>query len=209
MKPYEGDMRYLINTYIQADSAQEIGNLSHLSLTEAIIQVGIRDAIAQKLNQKGKLSKRAIAETIINNVRKTIVRKQLTDPKFYEEMSQLLHDLIQRKRDDVEAYERFLEQAEELIQKMHQKPKDNDVPTLLKGNPEAIILFNNLANIPRSTFQCPEDSQAKAELALQLDQAVRQNAPSGWKGDPVREKQVLNAIFSDNVSRSRSDPSYI
>jgi len=109
MKPYEGDMRYLINTYIQADSAQEIGNLSHLSLTEAIIQVGIRDAIAQKLNQKGKLSKRAIAETIINNVRKTIVRKQLTDPKFYEEMSQLLHDLIQRKRDDVEAYERFLE----------------------------------------------------------------------------------------------------
>jgi len=78
---------------------------------------------------------------------------------------------------------------------MHQKPKDNDVPTLLKGNPEAIILFNNLANIPRSTFQCPEDSQAKAELALQLDQAVRQNAPSGWKGDPVREKQVLNAIF--------------
>jgi type I restriction enzyme R subunit len=113
IKPYEGDMRYLINTYVQADSAQEIGNLSNLSLTEAIIQTGIHDAIAQKLNQKGKLSKRAIAETIINNVRKTIIRDQLTDPKFYEEMSQLLKDLIQQKRDDTESYEKFLKQAEE------------------------------------------------------------------------------------------------
>ena len=195
IKPYEGDMRYLINTYIQADSAQEIGNLSDLSLTEAIIQTGIHDAIAQKLNQKGKLSKRAIAETIINNVRKTIIREQLTDPKFYEEMSQLLNDLIQQKRDDAESYERFLKQAEELIQKMHHKQKDTDFPASLQGNHEAIVLFNNLANIPRSTFQCPEDSQAKAELALQLDQAVRHNAPSGWQGDEVREKQVLNAIF--------------
>jgi len=56
-------------------------------------------------------------------------------------------------------------------------------------------LFNNLASIPHTTFQCPEDSQARAELALQIDQAVRQNAPFGWQGDQVRETQVLNAIF--------------
>ena len=46
---------------------------------------GIHDAIARKLNEKGKLSKNAIAEGIINNVRKTIIRDQLTDPAFYEE----------------------------------------------------------------------------------------------------------------------------
>ncbi|WAS06302.1 type I restriction endonuclease subunit R [Gloeomargaritales cyanobacterium VI4D9] len=195
IKPYEGDMRYLINTYIQADSAQEIGNLSNLSLTEAIIETGIHDAIAQKLNQKGKLSRRAIAETIINNVRKTIIRDQLTDPKFYEEMSQLLNDLIQQKRDDTESYERFLQQAEELIQKMHRKQDDADFPASLQGNHEAIVLFNNLASIPHTTFQCPEDRQARAELALQIDRAVRENAPCGWQGDQVRETQVLNAIF--------------
>ena len=32
-------------------------------------------------------------------------------------------------------------------------------------------------------------------LALRLDQAIRDKAPAGWKGDPAREAQVLNAIF--------------
>jgi type I restriction enzyme R subunit len=54
-------MRHLINTYIQADPAADLGNLSSLSLTELIIETGIHDAIARKLNQKGKLSKNAIA----------------------------------------------------------------------------------------------------------------------------------------------------
>ena len=61
--------RHLINTYIQADPAEDLGNLSSLSLTELIIETSIHD-IAKKLNQKGKLSRNnAIAEGIINNVR--------------------------------------------------------------------------------------------------------------------------------------------
>jgi type I restriction enzyme, R subunit len=73
-------------------------NLNALSLTELIIETGIHDAIARKLNEKGKLSKNAIAEGIINNVRKTIIRDQLTDPRFYAEMSKLLDDLIKQSR---------------------------------------------------------------------------------------------------------------
>ena len=96
IKPYEADMRRLLNTYVQADPAADVGNLSSLSLTDLIIKTGIHDAIARKLNQKGKLSKNAIAEGIINNVRKTIIRDQLTDPRFYAEMSALLEDLIQQ-----------------------------------------------------------------------------------------------------------------
>ena len=94
IKPYEADMRHLLNTYIQADPAADLGNLNSLSLTELIIETGIHDAIARKLNEKGKLSRNAIAEGIINNVRKTIIRNQLTDPRFYAEMSKLLDDLI-------------------------------------------------------------------------------------------------------------------
>lgn len=53
IKPFEADMRHLINTYIQADPASDLGNLSSLSLTELIIETGIHDAIARKLNEKG------------------------------------------------------------------------------------------------------------------------------------------------------------
>jgi hypothetical protein len=118
IKPYEADMRHLINTYIQADPADTLGNLSELSLTELIIQTGIHDAIARKLNAKGQLSKNSVAEAIVNNVRKTIIRDQLTDPRFYAEMSQLLDDLILQKRAGTVSYEEFLQRAEALARRL-------------------------------------------------------------------------------------------
>jgi type I restriction enzyme R subunit len=69
------------------------------------------------------------------------------------------------------------------------------VPATLHGKSEAIVLFNNLASIPATTFQCPLDKADKAKLALEIDLAMREKAPAGWKGDDIREKQVLNALF--------------
>ena len=194
IKPYEADMRHLLNTYVQADPAADLGNLSSLPLTELIIETGIHDAIARKLNEKGKLSRNAIAEGIINNVRKTIIRNQLTDPRFYAEMSKLLADLIKQSRADTVAYEAFLKQAEELVRRMAQKDAGGH-PAMLNGYPGAIVLFNNLSDIPATSFQCPTDEGGRAKLALELDLAMREKAPAGWKGDDIREKQVLNALF--------------
>ena len=184
IKPYEADMRHLINTYIQADPAADLGNLGEMSLTELIVETGIHDAIARKLNEKGKLSKNAIAEGIINNVRKTIIRDQLTDPRFYEQMSKLLDDLIRQSRADAAAYEEFLRKAEALVKRLAAKQPEEGVPAALHGKPEAIVIFNNLpAPSPQSSFQCPVDDDEKAELALRIDVAVRESAPAGWKGD--------------------------
>jgi type I restriction enzyme R subunit len=194
IKPYEADMRHLLNTYVQADPAADLGNLSSLPLTELIIETGIHDAIARKLNEKGKLSRNAIAEGIINNVRKTIIRNQLTDPRFYAEMSKLLADLIKQSRADTVAYQAFLKQAEDLVRRMAQKDAGGH-PAMLNGYPGAIVLFNNLSDIPATSFQCPADEDGKAKLALELDLAMREKAPAGWKGDDIREKQVLNALF--------------
>jgi type I restriction enzyme R subunit len=194
LKPFEGDMRHLINTYIHADPADPIGTIDQYSLVELIVETGIHDAIAKKLNQKGKLSKNAIAEGIINNVRKTIIRDQLTDPRFYEEMSKLLDDLILQQRKDTASYEDFLTKAEALVRRMAQKNTGGH-PHVLNGHPEAVVLFNNLATISSTTFQCPSDEDEKAALALDLDLAMRERAPAGWKGDDTREKQVLNALF--------------
>ena len=46
IKPYEADMRHLLNTYVQADPAADIGKLSELSLPELIIETDIHNAIA-------------------------------------------------------------------------------------------------------------------------------------------------------------------
>ncbi len=194
IKPYEADMRHLLNSYVQADPATNVGDFESLSLTQLIIDTGIHDAIARKLNAKGKLSRNAIAEGIINNVRKTIIRDQLTDPRFYAEMSLLLADLIKQSRADAVAYEVFLANAEALVKRMAGKNIGSH-PASLSGRPGAIVLYNNLASIPATTFQCPRDDEAKAKLALELDLAMREQAPAGWKGDDGREKQVGNALF--------------
>lgn len=194
IKPYEADMRHLINTYILAEPSEELGNLSERTLTELIVESGIHDAIAQKFNQKGKMSNKAIAEGIINNVRKTIIRDQLTDPKFYDEISKLFEDLIQQQRDDTAAYEKFLQQAEVLVKKMAARNMGSH-PRALDGHPGAIALYNNLASIPAGTFECPGDDEGKARVALALDEAMREQAPANWRGDEPKERAVLNALF--------------
>lgn len=194
IKPFEADMRHLLNTYIQADPADPLSTVDNFSLVELIIQTGVHDAIAKKLNAKGKLSKDAIAEGIINNVRKTIIREQLTDPRFYEGMSRLLEDLIKQSRDDAAAYEEFLRKAEALVRQMAQKGSGGS-PAALNGHREATVLFNNLDSISATTFQCPSDEAEKVKLALDIDTAMRGSAPASWRGDPAREAQVLNALF--------------
>ncbi len=194
VKRYEADMRHLLNTYVQAEPAQPVGNLSSLSLIELIIETGIHDAIARRLNEKGKLSRNAIAETIINNVRKTIIRERLTDPRFYEEMSKLLQDLIQMSRADSAAYAEFLRRAEDLARRLARRESGGH-PVVLNGHPEAIIIFRNLDSLPATTFECPADEEGRARLALDIDRVMRERAPAGWRGDVARERQVANSLF--------------
>jgi type I restriction enzyme R subunit len=200
IKPYEADMRHLINTYIQADSAADLGELSEMSLTELIIETGIHDAIARKLNEKGRLSKNAIAEGIINNVRKTIIRDQLTDPRFYAQMSKLLDDLIKQSRADAAAFEEFLRKAEALAKRLAAKQPEAGVPAVLHGKHEAMVIYNNLPGIlmaahGKASRAAEPRSDELAELALKIDRTMRERAPAGWKGDQAREAQVLNALF--------------
>lgn len=189
IKPYEADMRHLINTYIQAEPAQALGELAELSLTELIIETGIHDAIAKKLNAKGRLSKNAIAETIINNVRKTIIRDRLTDPRFYEHMSRLLDDLIQQSREGTQAYEAFLRNAEALVKQHHEKHAGSDEPAILRGNPDALVIYRNLPDIIPDDVSTGELAvrEAAAEygdhlalLALKIDRIMRDEAPASW-----------------------------
>lgn len=194
IKPYEADMRHLINTYVQADRSNKLGELSDMSLTEAIIKTGIHNAIARKLNARGKLSNNAVAEGIINNVRNTIVRLRLTDPRFYEEMSALLEDLIQQRREDADEYQQFLRDAEELAKRISSKGGTEGVPVKLHGRREATVIYRNLAQIlEKGSIFLDEDE--KIDLALEIDHAMREQAPAGWRGDQAKEAQVQNALF--------------
>jgi len=148
------------------------------------------------------LSNKAVAEGIINNVRKTIIREQLTDPRFYEQMSTLLDELIAQSRERTAEYEEFLLKAEALVRRMATKQPQDGVPAALHGKREATVIYNNL---PRILVNAPDFAGVDqppldygnrlVEIALAVDCAMREHAPAGWKGDQAREAQVLNALF--------------
>jgi type I restriction enzyme, R subunit len=195
--PYDSEMRHLLNTYIQADPSIQLGNLSALSLTELIVASGIHNAIAQRLNASGKLSNKAVAEGIINNVRKTIIRENLTDPRFYADISALFEDLILQRHNETLSYEVFLLEAEAVVKRMaaHQHTTTG-IPAVLHGKQAATVLYNNLPTIAKNTFVCPTDEAQRAALALELDKTVREKAPADWRNDVARTKQVQNALYS-------------
>lgn len=209
IKPFEADMRHLINAYIQADMPNDLGAVDSYSLVELIIETGVHDAIAKKLNSKGKLSKNAVAEGIVNNVRKTIIRDQLTDPRFYEKISKLLDDLILDWRKQTLTYQKFLQKAEELVKQMASGKSEATTPNALSGNREAQTLFNNLPDILALAFPAWEISDAErsaendlVQITLEIDRAMREQAPAHWKGDTVKERQILS-VLHPIVGKSR------
>ena len=168
---------------------------------------------ALPLNEKGTLSKNAIAEGIINNVRKIIIREQLTDPRFYEQMSKLLDDLIKQNRADATAYEEFLRMVEPLVKRLAGKQSDEGVPASLYGKREARVIYNNLPRIlaagraraDRAAEESPEYGDERVRLALEIDQVMRERAPAGWKGDQAREdppRQTMDQSGSTSTARS-------
>ncbi len=156
-----------------------------------------------QISPQGKLSRNAIAEGIINNVRKTIIRDQLTDPRFYGEMSQLLGDLIAQSRADAAAYEAFLKNAESLVKRLVKKSPLAGIPAALYGKPLALVVYTNLPWILPGEMpavvreESPREIEENTALALAIDLAMREKAPAGWKedSDGPRGKQVLNALF--------------
>src|SRR5205823_339837 len=128
------------------------------------------------------------------------------DPRFYEQMSKLLDDLIKQNRADTAAYEAFLRNAEDLVKRLAAKEPEAGVPAALHGKREAIVIYNNLprilserwiraSNVAESTPAYGKEADELVELALEIDRTIRERAPAGWKGDQAREAQVLNALF--------------
>ena len=94
-----------------------------------------------------------------------------------------------------------MNKAEQLAWKTAQGRNTSNVPLALQGNPEAIVIYNNLPDImAKGTVSGVAESEAPygneyVDLALEIDRVMRKKAPAGWRGDDTRENQVLNALF--------------
>jgi type I restriction enzyme R subunit len=211
-KPYEADMRHLIDTYINADVARKISSFGDMGLLELIVKSGIADAIAAQLGAM-KGNKDAIAETIENNVRSKIIKEHLSDPAFYERMSALLDEIIALRKAKAIEYEEYLRRVAAVAQRV-EAGQAEDTPEPLKNSPALRALYNNLRGKNPSIAQAGHVAAPPAggsgdpalDLAIRLDAAVKRDRPDGWRDVHTREQTIKYALYkvlgdADEVER--------
>lgn len=179
LKSYEADMRHLIDRYIQADEPNKISNFEDdMSLIDVIVKTGIADAINQ-MPEKMRKNKDAAAETIENNVRKKIIKEQMTDPAFFEAMSKLLDAIIKERKKGAVEYEKYLDKIADLAKKVREGKADSTPETV--RTPAQRALYNNLGN--------------NAELALKVHEVVMRVKPDNFRGNTAKENVVKEALW--------------
>ncbi|NWD66163.1 HsdR family type I site-specific deoxyribonuclease [Pseudomonas gingeri] len=196
IKPYEADMRHLIDTYIEASEPRKISPFDNTGLLELIVKTGIAQAIADKLSNI-KSNTGAVAETIENNVRSKIIKENPTDPAFFAKMSVLLDEIIKLRKTKAIEYEEYLKRIGELVATV-QAGKDKTTSETL-DTPGKLALYNILQPKDQAAeTKAPYGEPVKdivLELALTLDNAVKQARPDSWRGVQSREMMVKQAMY--------------
>jgi type I restriction enzyme R subunit len=178
MKTYEADMRHLIDTFIQADEPRKISPFENQTLIDLIVKSGIANAI-NSLPQGMRGSENAVAETIENNVRKTIIKEHLIDPAYFEQMSTLLNEIIKERKSNAITYEIYLKKIAELAKRVSNTIRD-DVPPTINTNAQR-ALYNNLGK--------------DEALAIKIDKAILRTRRADFRGNRQKENEIKAELY--------------
>lgn len=176
LKAYEADMRFLIDTYIKAEESEKVSPFDDISLLD-LMETNMEKAI-DSLPKGIKGNKEAVAETIENNVRSKIVEEHLLDPKYFDHMSVLLQELIERRKQEMVSYQEYLVKMAELIRQVNRGKKD-DIPVSLNTKGK-VALYHTLGD---------------EEMALACEEVVQYVKQEGFRENLARQRMVKKAIF--------------
>jgi len=183
MKRYEPAMRHLLDSYIRADESIVVSEFEELGLVELIVKKGLG---ALETLPAGLKEPTAMAETIENNLRKTIIDENPVNPKYYEQMSALLDALIQERREQAIDYQEYLEKVKQIARQVKQPTGTS--PSAYPPSLDTIA--------KRSLYDNLDHDEA---LALRIDTAVRYTKKEGWIGNRFKEREVANAVREESA----------
>lgn len=188
LKAYEPAMRHLIDSYISAEESKTISTFDDLTLVDLIVKKG-PDAV-NSLPQGIRQNHEAVAETIENNVRRVIIDEMPTNPKYYENMSVLLDELIKERKEQARNYAEYLARIVELTKRVKQPAESSAYPSGLNTGAKR-ALYDNLGG--------------NKDLALAVDSEITYTRKDGWRGNMVKEREVKYAIRKHIKSEDETD----
>ncbi|MFJ1899240.1 type I restriction endonuclease subunit R [Streptomyces sp. NPDC088115] len=178
-KQYVAGMRFLLDTYIQADASETLSGFEATGLVQLIAELGA--GALDRLPKGIRNSPEAVAETVANNMRKLIVEEHATNPKYFDRMSELLDAIIEERRKGAIEYQDYLARLLETAAQLG-GGDSGDARTYpdwaTDGAKRALV-----------DFFLPDES-----LAVEADTTVLHSKPHAWVGNPLRERKVRNAL---------------
>jgi type I restriction enzyme R subunit len=183
MKRFEPAMRHLLDMYIRADDSEVLMDFEELGLIELIVEKGA--SAVEALPGSIRNSQEAMAETIENNVRRAIVDENPVNPKYYEQMSVLLDELIALRRQKAIEYQEYLERIRELSRQV------------IRPAQTAAHYPPSMDTGPKRAFY---DNFGQDEvLASKIDCAIRYTKKAEWVGDRFKEREIANAVREETA----------
>ena len=197
LKVYEPAMRHLLDTYIRAEESEQLSGFDDLTLVQLIVERG--EEAVEALPAGIRKSRAAVAETIENNVRRLIIDETEVNPKYYENMSELLEALIRQRKQEAIHYKEYLAQIVDLTRKINRPETQASYPVSI-NNAALRALFDNLVVLvptARESLGTELDVDVREAKVLALDRAIRRVKKADWRGSKIKEREVRNAIHAE------------
>ena len=172
MKRYDEEMSRLLDDYVEAKAAKKLAELDEFSFLDFILE-GDEEEVGEVEDALG--GKAGVASTIVANVRRVINRKRDSNPEEYRKFSERLNRLLEEYNQQSIEYKEFLKLVAEMATGLNHRTIDPRLNT-----PGKQALYDNLGS--------------DAELALEVDRIIRDNAKTGFRQHPVKQAKLKRAL---------------
>ena len=189
LKPYEVDMRYILDTYIRAEDSKVVSELGEMSLVELLLHGETTTPVDLIKGLPG--TDEAKAETIDNNLQHEIVKKMSSNNVYYGKLSEMLQRVILQRKMEAMSYEEYLRQVVELAKAILHPETNDSYPDSIRDSAAKRALFDYFY----------EDEN----LAIVIDHAIRSSIQPDWKRNFQKQQKIRLAIYKTLLQNDYSE----
>lgn len=179
LKPYEVDMRYILDTYIRAEDTRVVSELGNMSVVELLLQGKTTTPVDLVKDLPG--NDEAKAETIDNNLQHEIVKKMSSNSVYYGKLSEMLKRIITQRKLEAMSYEEYLRQVVELAEAILHPETNDSYPDGIKESAARRALFDYF--------------KENTKLTIDVDNAIRASIKPDWKRNFQKQQHIRLAIY--------------
>lgn len=196
LKPYEVDMRYILDTYIRAEDTRVISELGNMSIVELLLQGKTTTPVDLVRDLPG--NDEAKAEIIDNNLQHEIVKKMSSNSVYFGKLSEMLKKIIIQRKVEAMSYEEYLRQVVELAEAILHPETNGSYPDEIKDSAARRALYDYF--------------EKNAELTIYVDGVIQSAIRPGWKnidgaGNAKRQNiraAIYNALIRHKYTEDRA-----